>query len=185
MMKLSYKPSDDSFLLFDAVRTLKADVAIDVGTGSGFIALGISVNCGFVIGTDIDFNSILEAKNAVRERKMYNVDFIVCDLLSAVKNDSVDLIVFNPPYLPNDEYKTDIDHQTLQYHGGDDVIARFVYDARRAIKSNGSCYMVFSSLSNIDRAMLIAKKLFSNVEIVAEKSFFFEKLYVAKFSLFL
>lgn len=179
----SYKPSDDSFLLFDVVKMLKAGVVVDVGTGSGFIALGISGNHDFVIGTDIDFCSVKEARENVRRKGIYNVEFVVCDLLSVIRDSSVDLIVFNPPYLPSDGYKTGIDHQTLQFYEGSDIIVRFIKDARRAIKGSGECYMVFSSLTRIDDAMFVARSLFNKIEVIAEKEFFFEKLYVVKFSL--
>lgn len=179
----SYKPSDDSFLLFDVVKMLKASVVVDVGTGSGFIALGISGNHDFVIGTDIDFCSVKEARENARMRGIYNVEFVVCDLLSVIRDSSVDLIVFNPPYLPSDGYKTDIDHQTLQFHGGSDIIVRFIKDARRVIKGSGECYMVFSSLTRIDDAMFVARSLFNKIEVIAGKELFFEKLYVVKFSL--
>jgi hypothetical protein len=43
--------------------------------------------------------------------------------------------------------------------------------------------MVFSSLTKIENAMFIARSLFNKIEFVAEKEFFFEKLYVVKFSL--
>jgi release factor glutamine methyltransferase len=182
-MYQSYKPSDDSFLLFDAVKMLKTDVVVDVGTGSGFIALGISGNHKLVIGTDIDFYSVREARDNARRKRIYNVEFIVCDLLSAIKDSSVDLIVFNPPYLPSDDYKTDIDRQTLQFYEGGDIIVKFMKDVKRVIKSSGVCYMVFSSLTKIENAMFIARSLFNKIEFVAEKEFFFEKLYVVKFSL--
>jgi release factor glutamine methyltransferase len=136
-MYQSYKPSDDSFLLFDAVKMLKTDVVVDVGTGSGFIALGISGNHKLVIGTDIDFYSVREARDNARRKRIYNVEFIVCDLLSAIKDSSVDLIVFNPPYLPSDDYKTDIDRQTLQFYEGGDIIVKFMKDVKRVIKSSG------------------------------------------------
>ncbi len=178
-----YRPSDDSFLLLDSVKNLKTGIAVDVGTGAGFIAINIAGNCDFVIGTDIDFGSIREARDSIRNKKIHNIDLIVCDLISVLKDSSVDLVIFNPPYLPSDEYKTDIDMQTLQFYGKSDVIARFIIDARRVLTHYGLCYVVYSSLTDVQEMMKNARTLFNSVEVVAEKSFFFERLYVVKFSL--
>lgn len=178
-----YEPSDDSFLLLDSVKNLKCEVAVDVGTGTGFIAINIVQNCNFVIGTDIDINSIKEAKNIVRNKRVHNIDFIVCDLATALRDSSVNLVIFNPPYLPSDEYKTDIDIQTLQFYDKNDIIVRFIIDARRILARNGSCYMVYSSLTDTREMMRIAPVLFNSVKVIAEKTLFFETLYVIEFSL--
>ncbi len=180
---MMYRPSDDSFLLFDSVKNLKARIAVDVGTGTGFIAINIASNCDFVVGTDIDFGSIKEARNIIRDKKIHNIDLIVCDLISVLKDSSVDLVIFNPPYLPSDEYKTDIDMQTLQFYNNSDVIARFIIDARRVLTHYGSCYVIYSSLTDTQEMMRNACTLFNSVKVIAEKSFFFERLYVVKFSL--
>jgi release factor glutamine methyltransferase len=78
----------------------EATRVVDVGTGSGALAVTLQLERGIsAIATDISAAAgAVAADNAVRLGA--RVDFVVCDLLSAIGEQSVDLIVANPPYVP-------------------------------------------------------------------------------------
>jgi release factor glutamine methyltransferase len=73
---------------------------VDVGTGSGALAVTLQLECGAAaFATDISpAAAAVAAGNAARLGA--RVDFVVCDLLSAMADRSMDLIVSNPPYVP-------------------------------------------------------------------------------------
>ena len=56
--------------------------ALDVGTGTGRIALGLARLCGRVIGVDRAGESIAEAKRLAARAKIDNVEFVVGDVES-------------------------------------------------------------------------------------------------------
>ena len=88
----------------------KVDV-IDVGTGSGAIAIALAKEESNmkVSASDISTDAVEVAKrNALNNEA--NVDFFIGDMLEPfIENKfQVDILVSNPPYIPDDEYVEDI-----------------------------------------------------------------------------
>jgi release factor glutamine methyltransferase len=84
-----------------ASRTLTRRI-IDVGTGSGClaIALAIEFSAARIVATDISSDALAVAtRNAERHRVIGRVSFVETDLLCDLA-DTAHLIVSNPPYVP-------------------------------------------------------------------------------------
>lgn len=79
-----------------------ASVIIDLGTGSGAIALAVATELPdkTIIATDFSGDALQIARhNALRLKCA--LQFLQCNWLNAVSHDSADLIVSNPPYIEN------------------------------------------------------------------------------------
>jgi release factor glutamine methyltransferase len=104
-------------------------VALDVGTGSGCIALALAAENPFVrlVATDVSAAAVEVARrNAARLGLGERVDVRRADLLDDLPpQQRFDLIVSNPPYIPAAEYRT-LEPNVRDYeprlalHGGED-----------------------------------------------------------------
>jgi release factor glutamine methyltransferase len=98
--------------------TSKPMKVLDIGTGSGCIALALKKNAPLwsVTGLDISQKALEVAKeNAVRNH--LQVDWIQADILSPIPNTQYpipDIIISNPPYICDAE-KRDMDARVLDY----------------------------------------------------------------------
>ena len=135
-----YLPSDDSIFLSDTVSLYHGRVALEVGTSSGIILKELSKNFRIVIGTDIDFDSLKRAQSVLRNDRL-----ICCDAASALHDISFDLIVTNPPYLPNNP-----NHVDKTVDGGPtgiEVSIHILESVLDKLSEKGKILMVVSSLS--------------------------------------
>jgi len=81
---------------------------LDLGTGSGAIAitLGKELPESKVLGVDLSPEALKVAKANKEKNSVKNVKFIESDMFTNVKYDKFDLIISNPPYIPESEYET-------------------------------------------------------------------------------
>ncbi|MBQ3437123.1 MAG: peptide chain release factor N(5)-glutamine methyltransferase [Fusobacterium sp.] len=80
---------------------------LDIGSGSGAIAISLAKELpnSKVLGLDISEKAIELAKENKELNEAENVDFIISDLFSNIKDKKFDLIISNPPYIDKDEYE--------------------------------------------------------------------------------
>ncbi len=177
-----YPPSEDTYLLLDAIVLLPSDTFLEVGCGAGLITLTAAMIAKLVIGTDSSTEAVRNAmQNARRNGLEHGCNIIQSDLLSAVNTSArFSVIVFNPPYLPDDGLRTDIDHAILGGADGTELTVRFVEQAARHLTRAGVLYAVASSLANIEQVKSVMKRCGLTVRSVARKALFFEEIQVLK-----
>ena len=126
-----YEPAEDSFLMLDAleseipfIKSLKPTICLEVGSGSGIVLTGLAKclgsGCAYF---SIDINP--HAAQVTRKTACKNLvclEVVNCDLvgpiLPQIKN-KVDVLVFNPPYVPTDENEIDpLSPIALSWAGG-------------------------------------------------------------------
>lgn len=114
---------------------------LDIGTGSGAIAVTLALERrAHVFATDLSEAAVRVAvANAVRLGA--NVRFAICDLGSALPSSYFDLVVSNPPYVPDEEIRPDLQNEPplALFAGSDglDVYRRLIPAAKSLLKPGG------------------------------------------------
>ncbi len=177
-----YKPAEDSFLLAENLLVEEGDAVLDVGTGTGILALTAAEKASRVVGTDINPMAIELARENARVNGIGNVDFIQCDLFPP-SNEKFDLIIFNPPYLPVKEQGL-LEKAWSGGEGGIDLIEKFLDSVSNHLKDGGIFELLVSSLGDMERIDELLKKNNIESEVIAKKKLFFEELSVVKGKIF-
>jgi len=118
----------------------------DVGTGTGCIALSLATEGAYdhLVGLDRSAAALgLAAEN--RRRVGARVELVRADLCDALRPDSLDALVSNPPYLTTEEYATlapsvrDWEPEPALAGGRDgiDAIARLLEGGLRVVRPGG------------------------------------------------
>jgi release factor glutamine methyltransferase len=118
---------------------------LDIGTGSGALAVTLALETGAgTWATDISpAAAALAARNAGKLGA--RVKFVVCDIASAIRPGSIDLIVSNPPYVPLSDREglqrevRDYEPHVALFAGptGFDVYERIVAEAPLLLRPGG------------------------------------------------
>jgi release factor glutamine methyltransferase len=177
-MPAVYHASDDSFLLEECIRTgdYAGRWAIDIGTGSGILLHVLSERFENVVATDIDLNSLRVCNKDVWTENT-NVMFVCCSAASAIRA-RFDLVVSNPPYLPDEKDGIFRDAAVHGGRGGTEATAEFVKSALPLLATDGRILLVVSSFAD-QRALdaILAEKGLVRKK-VKEKRIFYETLSV-------
>jgi release factor glutamine methyltransferase len=136
-------PRPETEHVIEAALELAPSAILDIGTGSGAIAVTLALETGArVFATDISQSALRVA--ADNRRKLdARVSLVACDLGRALQGRSFDLVVSNPPYVPTgDELQREVrDHEpATALYAGDDGFAiyrRLVPEAARLLKPGG------------------------------------------------
>ncbi len=169
----SYQPAEDSYFLADIVKKELKNKNIkicDMGTGSGFqsqnlISLGVPNQN--ILAVDLNPKAIEKAKSLKVKTKL-------SDLFSNVKQ-KFDLILFNPPYLPEDKYDSLPD--TTGGKTGDEIISKFISQLPSHLTPSGKALLLTSSFTP-DSWKTVTKRKNLSLKKFATKNLFFEKLFV-------
>jgi len=172
-----YEPAEDTFLLVSALQKidLKNKSILEIGTGSGSIALFAARLAKSVLAIDINPEALKCAKENAKINKIKNIEFAQSDLFEKIAG-KFDLIVFNPPYLPDEEITKDI-----ALDGGPDgrkVIERFLESAPKFLNPRGKMILLESSLSHYEKTLQHFEKTGFDAKIIAKEKVDWEELVV-------
>ena len=160
-----YQPAEDTFFLAEYIENEKGEIALDIGTGSGFLAKILSSSFDLVIGTDININSLRQQSVPIRNR--------ICCNAADVFSKKFDLIICNLPYLATDEI---IDPATDGGTDGLEIPSQIIKSALPCLNEHGKFIFVTSSLSNYNKLIGMVNSEGFRAVILARKKLFFEEL---------
>jgi release factor glutamine methyltransferase len=147
-----------------------------MGTSSGFILRELSKNFSIVVGTDIDFYSLKLILKMSRNERV-----ICCDAATALRNIKFDMIVFNPPYLPNTN--NNVDKTVDGGPTGIELSIHFLISAIGKLTNNGKILMLVSSLSDTEKLDRFIEKNNLMMKKIAQKDLFYETLKIIELSI--
>lgn len=151
------------------------DKVLDIGTGSGAIAIAISKNAKVkMIAVDISKGALTVAKENAKEHNV-NVEFIESDLFSNLKDEKYDIIISNPPYIPTKDISSlDIevkDNEPLSaLDGGSSGFVfyeQIIDKLDKYLKVNGYLFLEVG----INQAQTIAEMLKNNYDVEIIKDY--------------
>jgi len=119
---------------------------IDVGTGSGCVAITLALECpsARVIATDVSRTALDVARANARALGANRIDFLEASLVPAGFT-NLDVIVSNPPYVPQRHRASlpadvrDFEPSVALFGGeeGQDIISELIAAARRTLRPGG------------------------------------------------
>lgn len=173
MIKEIYLPSEDSFLLSEILEkeilklsNEKSEIKVlEIGCGSGiqlqtFKKAGIKKQNIF----SCDINS-----EAVKRCKNLGFRSVKSNLFEKIKG-KFDIIIFNPPYLPENKFDKETD--TSGGTKGGEVINKFLKQSKSHLTKNGKIILLTSSFTKGIKFTGYKKKF------LGKKKLFFEELRV-------
>jgi release factor glutamine methyltransferase len=184
-----YQPAEDSYLLSNTIKEyLKNKIKnkeinqenqefkiLDMGSGSG-IQAETCKRLGFNNIICVDINP-----EAVNHLKKQGFKAVKTDLFLDINpKTKFDLIIFNPPYLPEDKREPkDSRTNTTAGNRGYETIISFLEQAKSHLNNKASILLLFSSLSQPRIIINKAKDYLGyKMKLLSSKNIFFEELYV-------
>nr|XP_003706610.2 PREDICTED: hemK methyltransferase family member 2 [Megachile rotundata] len=192
-----YEPSEDSFLLIDALeadlevlKVMKPVMCLEIGSGSGIVitALAMALNkfCqSHYLAIDVNLNACKATKKTAMLNSV-DLDSVQMDLLSCIRGSRVfDIVVFNPPYVVTSDEEISTDKLVFRtWAGGSNgrkVMERVFSSIPDILSDMGTFYLLVIKENDPEYILHTFKDLNMEGKIVAERKIRGEHLYVLRF----
>ena len=139
------RPETEHLVEAALARIQPGDVVLDVGAGSGAIAVTLALETAArILATDISPPALCVARSNA-QRLSAPVSFLACDLASAIADQTINVLVSNPPYVPETDQPViqrevrDWEPHVALFAGpnGLEIYERLIAEARRVLRPGG------------------------------------------------
>ena len=185
MITTHYEPAEDSHLLQKFVKKYAKGSVLDMGTGSGIQAVTAAdkKTVDSVLAVDFNRQALKYVSDKVKKDKQKKIKILESDLFENIShNKKFDVIIFNPPYLPEEKLEPEgpLKLATTGGKKGYETIAKFFEDCVSHLEPKGVILMVFSSITNKEKVEEIIGSKLLEFEILGTTKVPFEILYAYK-----
>ena len=208
---LVYEPSEDTFLMLDCLEEqmhylrsrFKQEIPLvtEAGTGTGMVATFIQKHIlptSLCLATDINPNAcqaVLRTaeENRVKQGNTWFIDSLQMDLTSGIRLNCIDILLFNPPYVPaeqvpstpllNDQSSEWLDRALLGGTDGMEITWKLLDRLEELLEpSKGVAYVLFCARNRPSSVALIMRERGWYVETVMHRRAGWEVLDILRFS---
>lgn len=172
-----YDPSDDTFLLMEAVRRERPGRLLEVGTGAGLVAIAAAQAGHDVTATDWSAAALRLARANAKANDV-RIRFLRAHLTRGIRAESFDTIAFNPPYLPTAPEERIRGPLNRAFDGGPtglEVAREFL----ERLDGASTILLVASTLQDAQELRRLEQP-FARVDVVAERAMPHERLRVIR-----
>ncbi len=160
-----FPPYIENHLIIDNVFLDKNDCVLDICSGSGILSIHAGLNCKKVVATDINpkaiNNIILNANNYYLHHK---IQTILTDVYPEEDGIMFDKILSIPPF-SNRQAHSIIEKSVWDYQHH--VVNKIFSELRVHLKTDGSLYLVWSSIGDLKVVFDLANKYKYKINMVA------------------
>ena len=174
-----YVPAEDSYLLAENLEIKEGQSVLEIGTGSGIVAMYASRLTDRITVSDINFDACELARKNFEDNNIENIEILFGNMFEPVENRKFDVILFNTPYLPTEDDEVIDDTINYAFDGGLNgrkVIDLFLNEVGNHLNDGGIVQMIQSSLSGNEETLEKLDNLGFIAEIKASEHFFFEDI---------
>lgn len=197
--KKIYEPDADSFLLLDALECehsmiveRQPSIIVEFGSGSGlattFIGKYFCSSPRLFFALDLNPFACQSTRRTFIQNGLMTKHYLnivqsdLADPLLERLSSCVDLIIFNPPYVPTETSNVDevIDRTFAGGKHGIEVIERAIEQANRLLTKNGLFYLLALEENGFDRLKEITERFQLKIDLVMKRRTLIERLFVVR-----
>ncbi|MEM2910342.1 MAG: methyltransferase [Nitrososphaerota archaeon] len=146
--KRVYRPLAVSRLIASCIALKGGEYVLDLGTGSGFLAIVASkLGAGSCVATDTSPDAIAMAKANAELNNVHNIEIRRGNLYEPVENERFDVIISNPPMTPSPR---PLKSETYGGQNGRAVLDTVIKGAREHLRPGGKLLIPTISIIGID-----------------------------------
>ena len=178
-----YYPEEDSILMAKTLENMKlGGKCLEIGCGSGLLSI-IMARQGDVTAADISPAAVECTKSNAALNKV-NLHVLESDLFANVSG-KFDVIVFNPPYLPEGVDSKHLGKGRGQLIGrtGREAIEKFISHAGKRLNKGGKILLLISSLTGEKEVLDLFQRNGFKAKIVSREKIPWEELMVMEANL--